>query len=171
MEPASMLTVVMSASCFGDAWTESGRGVDDGERGWSDTIDVTEGDDFRDGSGEGALDASPIANVAARSLSSKVDLVLPSLGGVELAFRGIDPMLPERWVARDFRRLLRADSANWLEDIGEEGRNDESSELEREADSRCVSAGAPSEDWRGTAGVRFSTAWRNWENMKFNWQL
>jgi hypothetical protein len=69
-----------------------------------------EGEALADTSGDVALEASPMANVAARSLSSKVDFDL--FGGLTLAF--FEPVigLPARWVASDFRRLRRADSAS-----------------------------------------------------------
>lgn len=80
---------------------------------------IGEGEDLVDMSGEAVFEASPIANAAARRRSSRVDLCgLFEPPGLFCAEAG----LPARWVASDFRRLMRADSASWLEDSGEDGR-------------------------------------------------
>lgn len=61
----------------GERGGELGRGVEEGESGWSAAATIGEGEALVDTSGDVALDASPMANVAARNLSSKVDFDLP----------------------------------------------------------------------------------------------
>jgi hypothetical protein len=109
---------------------DSGNGVEHGERGrWLDKFGG-EGDTLADAPVEEGFEASPTANVAARSLSSRVNF--GNLWSLTPAFFG-DPGLPGRCEARDLRRLSRADSANWPEDSGGDGRNCESMELECES--------------------------------------
>lgn len=101
-----------STSDVGDSAGESGKGVEDGddERGLAAFAGT--GEALAEISGVVATDTSPIANVA-RNLSSRLDLgifVSGELGllGNETAGLG----LPERCMARDFRKLDNADSAS-----------------------------------------------------------
>jgi hypothetical protein len=114
----------MSTSSAGEQDGDSGKGVDDGDSGCCSVELIGDGDALAEASGVVALEASPIAKVA-RSLSSR--FVLGSLvslsGGMSFALLSIGPGLPDRLVAKDFRRLDKADSANWPEDRGEDWRN------------------------------------------------
>lgn len=87
-------------------------GVEGGER--FSPVPVGAGDALGEVTPEVGLEISPMANVAARSLSSRVDLCDLLVGDVE--------GLGERCEASDLRKLFKADSANWLEDKGEVAR-------------------------------------------------
>lgn len=86
---------------------ESGRGIEAGEGGKGIDTLTGAGEALADISGVLPFEASPMANVA-RSLSSRFGFGVRG----KLALLGVGPGLPDLCIERDFRRLVRADSAN-----------------------------------------------------------
>lgn len=79
--PMSRMTGSTIARSLGEVMGDSGKGVEDGERGWLTVEVIRGGEGLAEVLGDVEPEASPIAKVAARSLSSRVDFALPSRGG------------------------------------------------------------------------------------------
>lgn len=150
----------------GESWTlaeggvvgESGSGVDEGESGVSFCVIVAGEEGLGDGMEVGEASA---ADRLARSRSSKF---IFCRGFSEETTEGDDALFvmgpPVRCDAKDLRKFESADSANWLDDIGEAGPRDVSRERDRDGIELLWSSGEVSVELRGWA-ARLSTAWRN----------
>jgi len=138
---------------------ESGSGVEAGESGCRSIIvcGVDDGEALAEGCAVEGPEASPMAKVALRNLSSKLPFgVLLSDKDDGLPVRPAG--LPDRWEARDLRKEDSADSANCPEDNGAAERvGCESRERGRDALSRWSSVDEMSSPW-GTCCASCSTA-------------
>ncbi len=131
----------------------------EGDKGWSITdVGVCAGDGVADCAGEVPADASPRANLA-RSLSSRVTRGLVDVSVGEPLVTGLAGRCVPN-VLRKLPKLLRAVSANWVED-GKDWR----SAVSMEPRPVCSSVDESRDGFGECCERVVSTALRHWENI------